>query len=187
MPCYQYYAEQLSTMIFCSFEARYRVINSLFKCLIPRRGRHWSLSSRTLIDRPSSSEANILLSSSQNRFVCLDLTHSHITRRCVAVFCKESQFSVYKLSTYPFHTQWSCMHCKIIYVHAAWKSDVLQYNFHLAWTEMIRRKMRVRLVRSKGNVWLSTSSNFASISPLSGVFNLLCNGEGKEASVKVSD
>ena len=92
MPCYQYYAEQLSTMIFCSFEARYRVINSLFKCLIPRRGRHWSLSSRTLIDRPSSSEANILLSSSQNRFVCLDLTHSHITRRCVAVFAKKVNF-----------------------------------------------------------------------------------------------
>ena len=99
--------------------------------------------------------------------------------------CKESQFCVYKLSTYPFHTQWSCMHCKIIYLHAAWKSDVLQYNFHSAWTEMIRRKMRVWLVRSKGNVWLSTSSNFASISPLSGVFNLLCNGKGKQASVKV--
>ena len=34
---------------------------------------------------------------------------------------------------------------------------------------------------------ITTSSNFASISPLSGVFNLLCNEEGKEASVKVSD
>ena len=187
MPCYQYYAQQLSTMIFCSFEARYRVINSLFKCLIPRRGRHWSLSSRTLIDRPSSSEANVLLSSSQKQ-VCLfgfdTFTYNYAV--CSSL-CKESQFCVYKLSTYPFHTQWPCMHCKIIYVHAAWKSDVLQYNFHPAWTEMIRRKMRVRLVRSKGNVWLSTSSNFASIPPLSGVFNLLCNGEGKEASVKVSD
>ena len=52
----------------------------------------------------------------KNRFVCLDLTHSLITTRCVAVFAKKVNFVCVNC----LHTQWSCMHCKIIYVHAAW-------------------------------------------------------------------
>ena len=170
-------------MLFCSFEARYRVINDRFKCLIPRRWRHWLLSSRTLISASTRSPhifwSKHLLNSSQKQ-VCFFGFDTFTNNYAVcSSLCKESQFCVCKLSTYPFHTQWSCMHCKIIYVHAAWKSDVLQYNFHPAWTEMIRRKMRVRLVRSKGNVWLSTSSNFASIPPLSGVLTCCVTGKGK--------
>ena len=62
-------------------------------------------------------------------------------------FCKESQFRMCKL-TYSFHTQWSCSQCRISYVHAAW----YKFNFHPAWTEMIRRTMRVWSLRWKGNV-----------------------------------
>ena len=123
-------------MLFCSFEARYRVINSLFKCLIPRRGRHWSLSSRTLIDRPSSSEANILLSSSQKQ-VCLfgfdTFTYNYAV--CSSL-CKESQFCVCKLSTYPFHAQRSCWHCKIIY--SLWTGSL--FGKKIAWKGKARPK-----------------------------------------------
>ena len=179
-------------MLFCSFEARYRVISGLFKCLIPRRWRHWLLSSRTLISASTRSPhifwSKHLLNSSQKQ-VCFFGFDTFTNNYAVcSSLCKESQFCVCV----------NCLHIlSILSDHACiarsfmcmplGTSDVLQYNFHPAWTEMIRRKMRVRLVRSKGNVWLSTSSNFASIPPLSGVFNLLCIGEGKEASVKVSD
>ena len=124
----------------------------------------------------------------KNRFACLDLTHSHITMRCVAVFARKVNFVRVNcldiLSMLSDHAGIARSFISFMFIPLR-TSYVLEYNFHPAWTCMIRRKMR--LVRSKGNVWLSTSSNFASISPLSGVFNLLCNGEGKEASVKVSD
>ena len=106
-------------MLFCSFEARYRVISGLFKCLIPRRWRHWSLSSRTLISASTRSPhifwSKHLLNSSQKQ-VCFFGFDTFTNNYAVcSSLCKESQFCVCKLSTYPFHTQRSCWHCKIIY------------------------------------------------------------------------
>ena len=133
-------------MLFCSFEARYRVINGRFKCLIPRRWRHWLLSSRTLISASTRSPhifwSKHLLNSSQKQ-VCFfgfdTFTNNYAVCRSL---CKESQFCVCKLSTYPLHTgSFMCM--------PLGTSDVLYYNFHSAWTEMIRRKKRVWSLRWK--------------------------------------
>ena len=87
-----------NTMLFCSFEARYRVINGRFRCLIPRRWRHWLLSSRTLISASTRSPhifwSKHLLNSSQKQ-VCFFGFDTFTNNYAVcSSLCKESQFCV---------------------------------------------------------------------------------------------
>ena len=120
----------------------------------------------------------------KNRFVCLDFTHSLITMRCVAVFAKKVNFvCVNRLHILSMLSDLVCIAGSFMFMPLG-TSYVLQYNFHPAWTEMIRRKCefdhcderKCRIIHIK----------FRFNTSLVRRVNLLCNGEGKEASVKVS-
>ena len=130
------------------------------------------------LDRPTSSQANIYLTALKNRFVCLDLTHSQITMRCVAVFAKKVNFVCV-----------NCLHILCILDHLC-ACRLVQVTFYsITFTQHEQkwsagksefdhcdeRKCQIIHIKFRLNTSLVRR------------VNLLCDGEGKQASVKVLD